>query len=110
MLWRPITFRLDKVATIVRVCAMLHNICIDRWLPNNPRCYINNIRQWLDVPGQESVDDPMPEDEAIIARLHNNCIISRLVSADRSLRMPSVEDISNGGIVATSDTEFHPLD
>lgn len=110
ILWRPITFRLDKVATIVRVCAMLHNICVDRWLLNNPRCYINNIRQWPDVPGQESVDDPMPEDEAIIARLHNNYIISRLVSADRSSRLQLVEDISNAGIVATSDTEFHQFD
>ena len=89
---------------------MLHNVCVDRWLLNNPRCYINNVRQWPDVPGQESVDDLMPEDDAIIARLHNNYVISRLVLAEKSVRMQLLEEIFNAGVVATSDTEFNQLD
>ena len=110
ILWRPITYRLDKVATIVRVCAMLHNICVDRWLLSKPRCYVNRVRQWPDVPEQEAVEDPMPGDDAIVERLHNNYIHSRALSADNSLRMQLVEDIYNAGIVASSDTEFHQLD
>ena len=88
---------------------MLHNICVDRWLLSNPRSYVNRVRQWPDVPGQEFVDDPMPEDDAIIERLHNNYIHSRALSAENSVRM-RLEDIFNAGIVATSDTEFHQLD
>ena len=30
ILWRPITYGLPKISRIVRVCAMLHNICVDR--------------------------------------------------------------------------------
>ena len=91
-------------------CAMLHNICVDRWLLSKPRCYVNRVRQWPDVPEQEAVEDPMPGDDAIVERLHNNYIHSRALSADNSLRMQLVEDIYNAGIVASSDTEFHQLD
>jgi DDE superfamily endonuclease len=110
ILWKPITFQLNKIATIVRACAMLHNICVDRWLLSKPRSYVNKVRQWPDVPGQEFVEDPMPEDESIIERLHNNYTCSRALSVDNSLRMQLLEDIFNAGIVATSDTEFHQLD
>lgn len=110
ILWKPITYRLDKVATIVRVCAMLHNVCVDRWLLSKPRCYVNKIRQWPDVPEQESVEDPMPGDDSIIERLHNTYIHARALTADNSLRMQLLEDIFNAGIVASSDTEFHQLD
>ena len=75
ILWRPITYRLDKIATIAWVCAMLHNICVDRWLLSKPRFYVNQVRQWPDVPEQELVEDPMPGDEAIIERLPNNYLI-----------------------------------
>ena len=36
ILWRPITYSLEKVPKIIRVCAMLHNICVDRWVIENP--------------------------------------------------------------------------
>ena len=110
ILWRPITYRLDKIATIARVCAMLHNICVDRWLLSKPRFYVNQVRQWPDVPEQELVEDSMPGDEAIIERLHNNYLTFRAQSAENSIRMQLVEDIFNAGIVASSDTEFHQLD
>ena len=28
ILWRPITYSLEKVPKIIRVCGMLHNICV----------------------------------------------------------------------------------
>ena len=110
ILWKPITYRLDKIATIVRACAMLHNICVDRWLLSRPRCCVNKVRQWPVVPGQEFVEDPMPEDEAIMERLHKKYIHSSARSAENSVRMQLVEDIFNACIVATPDTEFHQLD
>ena len=85
---------------------MLHNICVDRWLLSKPRSYVNKVHQWPDVPGQ----DPMPEDESIIERLHNNYTCLKALYADNLLRMQLLEDIFNAGIVATSDTEFHQLD
>ena len=36
ILWRPISYSLDKIPKIVCVCAILHNICVDRWVKNNP--------------------------------------------------------------------------
>ena len=30
---------LIKVAKIVRVCAMIYNVCVDRWLRKNPVRY-----------------------------------------------------------------------
>ena len=29
ILWRPIAYSLNRVGKIVRVCPMLHNICVD---------------------------------------------------------------------------------
>ena len=40
ILWRPISFSLCRVAKIARVCAILHNICVDRWLLNYPRNHL----------------------------------------------------------------------
>lgn len=110
ILWRPISYSLRRVAKIARVCAILHNVCVDRWILNNPRNHYKNRRLWPDVPDQIHVDDPMPGDEAIIGRLHNNYINARLSSSDNSVRMQLLEDIYDAGIVASSDTEFHQLE
>ena len=74
-LWRPIAYSLHKVAKIVKVCAMLHNICVDRF--NHLRSYVNNRRIWPDVPDQIAVDDLMPADDAIISRLHTNYVTQK---------------------------------
>ena len=110
ILWRPITYSLRRVAKIARTCAMLHNICVDRWLLNNPRNFHKNRRVWPDVPDQMHVDDPMPEDEAIINRMHNSYIHARAVSQNNSIRNKLLQDIYDAGIVATSDTEFHQIE
>ena len=110
ILWRPITYSLRRVAKIARTCAMLHNICVDRWLLNNPRNFHKNRRVWPDVPDQMHVDDPMPEDEAIINRMHNSYIHARAVSQNNSIRHKLLQDIYDAGIVATSDTEFHQIE
>ena len=89
---------------------MLHNVCADRWLLNNPRKFHKNRRVWPDVPDQMHIDDPMPEDEAIMNRMHNNYIHARAISHDNSIRNHLLQDIYDAGIVATSDTEFHQLD
>ena len=109
ILWRPIAYSLHRVAKIVRVCAMLHNICVDRWLFNHLRSYVNNRRIWPDVPDQIAVDDPMPADDAIISRLHNNYVNAKMTSSNNSTRMQLLQDIYDAGNIATSDTEFHEL-
>ena len=88
---------------------MLHNICVDRWLLNHPRSYVNKRRIWPDVPDQIAVDDPMPDDDSIIGRLHNNYANARFTSSDNSVRSQLLEDIYDAGIIATSDTEFNEL-
>ena len=110
ILWRPILYSLRRVAKIARTCAMLHNVCADRWLLNNPRKFHRNRRVWPDVPDQMHVDDPMPEDEAIINRMHNSYIHARAVSQNNSIRNKLLQDIYDAGIVATSDTEFHQIE
>ena len=57
---------LAKAAKIVRVCVMLHNVCVDRWKLNKPPPYTNRCRRWPDVPEQYLVEDSMPNDESII--------------------------------------------
>jgi hypothetical protein len=32
ILWKPIRMKLARVAKVIRVCAMLHNVCVDRWV------------------------------------------------------------------------------
>ena len=109
ILWRPIAFNLAKAATIARVCAMLHNVCVDRWKLNKPSPYTNRRRRWPDVPEQYLVEDSMPNDESIILRMHNTYSTARS-SNNSALRQRMMEDIYDAGIVSTSDTEFHNWD
>ena len=74
ILWRPITYGLPKISRIVRVCAMLHNICVGRWLKTN-RCTYDKIKDTLslpEVPDQFQAEQLNPCDQEIIERLHNN--------------------------------------
>ena len=109
ILWKPISYSLCRVAKIARVCAMLHNICVDRWLLKNPRLFVNNTRVWPDVPNQYAVDDPMPRDEAVIGRLHNNYAVARTSSHDNSLRTQLTQDIFDAGIATFCNTEYHNI-
>ena len=109
ILWRPIAFSLVRAAKIARVCAMLHNVCVDRWKLNKLPPYTNRCRRWPDVPEQFLVEDSMPNDESIILRMHNNYTTAR-ASNNCALRHMMMEDIYDAGIVTTSDTEFHNWD
>jgi hypothetical protein len=108
ILWRPIQFKLWKVATIVKVCAMLHNVCVSRWVSEG-RCVNRSGQQCLEVPPQVRVEDGMPSESAVMERLHNNYVDARRRSADSSCRNTLMEDIYDAGIRMYSDTEFHQL-
>ena len=46
LLWRPISFTFDKAPNIVRVFAILHNICVNRWKLNNILIPLNsNVKE-----------------------------------------------------------------
>lgn len=109
ILWRPICYSLFKCARIARVCAMLHNICVDRWLLNNSSRYENSKLVLPDVPEQIGVDDPMPGDDEILRRLLNDYAATVRTSSDNSLRMKLADDIYDAGIVTHVDTEFHSM-
>lgn len=113
ILWRPISYSLSKSAKIARVCAMLHNVCVDRWLLNNRSGYEGgHEREHLklsDVPDQVGVDDPMPADDEILSRLLNDYVVAVRASSDNSLRMKLTDDIYDAGIVTHVDTEFHQM-
>jgi hypothetical protein len=109
ILWRPIAYSLYRVARIARVCAMLHNICVDRWLLKHPRPYVNDKRSWPDVPDQIGVEDPMPEDEEILRRMHNKYTHARSASAISSVREHLTEEIFRAGICTNTHTEFHSM-
>ena len=110
ILWRPIAFKMKKVSKIVRVCAMLHNICVDRWKINNPIKYGDRGQRWPDdVPDSITGDSIFPEEKEIIKRLHNNYIVERKRNVNQGLRSCITEDIYDAGLRANRDTEHLPI-
>lgn len=109
ILWRPIAFALPKVAKIARVCAMLHNICVNRWLRKNPIRFRREGQVWPDEDGRWGDDDLCPDDDAIIQRLHNNYEQERARSGDNSIRNTLLANIYKSGLRAGEDTSFHPM-
>jgi hypothetical protein len=81
-----IEFSLPKVPTIVRVCAKLHNLCVDRWLPQG-RPASREREMEPEADDQIGVDDGMPAHAEIMQRLHNNYVLARARSADSSIRL-----------------------
>lgn len=43
ILWKPIEYALERVPLIVTTCAILHNICIDRWLQMNEESGVSSL-------------------------------------------------------------------
>mmetsp|Transcript_17250 Transcript_17250/g.38846 ORF Transcript_17250/g.38846 Transcript_17250/m.38846 type:complete len:496 (+) Transcript_17250:167-1654(+) len=110
ILWRMIEFSLSRVPTIVRVCAKLHNLCVDRWLlQGRPSSREAADRIEPEAEDQIGVEDGMPAHSEIMARLHNNYVLARARSAESSIRMRLVHDIYNAGIRTETDTEFNQI-
>jgi DDE superfamily endonuclease len=110
ILWRPITYGLAKVPTIVRVCAMLHNICVDRWLKKHPLIHlVNGEAAYPDVLDHVELDDMTPTDKEVINRLHNNYSRFRQRAHDNSIKNLLADEIFDTGIRMRNDTEYHPF-
>lgn len=110
ILWRPISYSLTKVPKIIRVCAMLHNVCVDRWLIKHPRVHITNGEiAYPDVLEHYELDDMNPSDKEVVDRLHNTYAEARQRSSESSIRDKLMEDIYENGIRMRNDTEFHPM-
>jgi hypothetical protein len=84
MLWRPIEYNLAKVPTIFRVMCKLHNLCMDRWMIDNPAGarlgnypssmpFSSDSNLWHTFDISVGLDDvfEQPTDEVIIERLEN---------------------------------------
>jgi hypothetical protein len=84
MLWRPIEYHITKVPTIFRVICKLHNLCMDRWMIDNPAAarlgnypgstpFSNDSNLWSTFDISIGLDDvfEQPTDEVIIDRLQN---------------------------------------
>ena len=110
ILWRPITYALAKVPKISRVCAMLHNICVDRWLKKHPRIHFTSGElDYPDVLEHYDLDDMSPSDKEVIDRLHNSYVPYRQRAADNSVKDKLSDDIFDAGIRMRNDTEYHPI-
>lgn len=109
ILWRPIAFSLCKVSKIVRVCAMLHNICVDRWVLNNPVKFGKGLQLWPDAPNPWGTDDLSPADDEIIERLHNNSAEAKVRCAESPLRALLMEEIYDAGLRTGTDTDFNQI-
>jgi hypothetical protein len=84
MLWWPIEYSLVKVPTIFRVMCKLHNLCMDRWMMNNPTsarlgnypgssAFNSDENLWESFDISVGLDDvfEQPMDDIIIERLEN---------------------------------------
>ena len=90
---------------------MLHNICIDRWVIENPvvKFSANGERVWPNPEEHDNVHDASPEDDEIIERLHNNYVDAKRVSTDNSIKRKLTQDIYDAGIRTRIYTEFHQI-
>jgi hypothetical protein len=86
ILWRPLEYHVNKVPTIFRVICKLHNMCMDRWMMNNPAgarlgkltdgdCmpFSDDSNLWDTFDIRVGLDEvfEQPTDEAVIQRLRN---------------------------------------
>jgi hypothetical protein len=84
MLWRPLEYNLAKVPTIIRVMCKLHNLCMDRWMMNNPsgaclgnypssELFSSDRNLWDSFDITVGLDDVFEQlaDEVIMERLGN---------------------------------------
>ena len=87
--WRPIEYHHTKVPTIFRVICKLHNICMDRWMMNNPAGA--RLGKFASVDSMQFSDDShlfdtfditvglddvfeQPSDEDVMERLQNRYV------------------------------------
>ena len=86
ILWRPLEYDYSKIPTIFRVLCKLHNICMDRWMINNPEQarlgkfssadgieFSDDSNLWSTFDITVGLDDvfEQPTDEAVIQHLQN---------------------------------------
>jgi len=86
ILWKPIEYHINKVPTIFRVLCKLHNICMDRWLLNNPTdarlgrysctkspSFSNYDYLWSNFDTSVGLDDSFeqPPDDLVFSHLEN---------------------------------------
>lgn len=43
--WRPLQVKFDRIPLLIRVCAKLHNICVDRFGTTNPKVHREDIQR-----------------------------------------------------------------
>ena len=78
----------SKIPKIVRVCSILHNICVDGWVKNNPLLQYDNKgnRHWPESAEHDCVFDADPQDVEIMERLRNVYSETRRASSDNCVK------------------------
>jgi hypothetical protein len=104
ILWKPISFELKKVPTIVRVCAMLHNVCVDRFVATYG--HMRSADKQV-IPQHDRVEEDMPEQDEIIERMHNNYVSNAVMSVVSEARNDIMHAIYDANIRTTVDTGYH---
>ena len=101
----------SKIPKIVRVCSILHNICVDRWVKYNPLLQYDNKgnRHWPELAEHDCAFDADPQDVEIMERLRNRYSETRRVSSDNCVKKQLMKDINDAGIRMRNDTEIHPM-
>ena len=127
ILWRPLEYHYSKIPTIFRVLCKLHNICMDRWMINNPELarlgsfhsadsmeFSNDSNLWSSFDVTVGLDDvfEQPTDEAVMQRLQNRyskLADRRRVYSARSipLRDALTEELYSLGIRFNKELELY---
>jgi DDE superfamily endonuclease len=112
--WKPIEYSLERAATILRVCAKLHNLRVDRWIKNGGARsrgqYYAPAHGGLEPPAHEGIPSSLsPCDREVMEELRNKYITIAGPEFGRKsqvMRDAVAEFIWNSGIRFTSDDDF----
>jgi len=125
MIWRPIEYHFTKVPTIFRVVCKIHNLCLDRWMMDNPTAarlgnypgstpFSNDSNLWNTFDISVGLDDvfKQPTDDVIMERLQNR--YERLGDRRRvysarniPLRDALTDELYSLGVRFNKDLELH---
>ncbi len=110
-LWSPIEYSLDRAPTMIRVCAKLHNMRVNRWISNGGS---RSRGQWYEGPEPpDSIglsSDLMPSDIEVMERIRNeyeNKIIDPLFIKEHHIIRDSIaQHIWDLGLRFCQDDDF----
>ena len=101
--WSAFERRERQALLMIMVCVKLHNICILRWMTNNPDKIPSDSD--LDLPEYNVDEDDITEEE-MLQRLENKYVGAPRRAKQNLVRLQLVQSIHDAGIRFTHDDDF----